>query len=174
MTRFFVSCVLSLAIVMAAATTVAGPGKIEFPAGYKKNHVLYTTVDRPDNKTVRDLYANSQAAAAARQSKPLPSGSVLTMEVYKAKLDGNGNPAKNASGRFIKDKFAAIVVMEKRSGWGAEYPAEVRNGEWEYAKFTPAGARAKSSDTSKCFACHKSQSNQDFVFSDDALAAANK
>ena len=174
MTRFSVACALSLAIIMAAASTVAGPGKIEFPAGYRNNHVLYTTVDRPDNKTVRDLYANAQAAAAARKSKPLPSGSVLTMEVCKAKLDGNGDPAKDASGRFIKDKFAAIVVMEKRSGWGAEYPKEVRNGEWEYAKFTPSGARPNGSDMSKCFACHKSQSKQDFVFSHDALAAADK
>ena len=174
MRRFSVACALSLAIIMVAATTVAGPEKMKFPAGYKKNHVLYTTVDRPDNKTVRDLYANSQAAAAARESRPLPSGSVLTMEVYKAKLDGNGDPAKDASGRFIKDKFAAIVVMEKRSGWGAEYPEEVRNGEWEYAKFTPSGARPESSDMSKCFACHKSQSDKDFVFSLDTLAAGDK
>jgi hypothetical protein len=33
--------------------TTAGPEKVNFPSGYK-GHVLYATVDRPDNKTVRD------------------------------------------------------------------------------------------------------------------------
>jgi len=27
--------------------------------------------------------------------------------------------------------------MEKRAGWGAEYPADLRNGEWEFSMFKP-------------------------------------
>ena len=30
--------------------------------------------------------------------------------------------------------------MEKRKGWGTEYPDNIRNGEWEYQAFTPAKA----------------------------------
>jgi Cytochrome P460 len=78
---------LTLVILAALATpTTAGPDKVAFPADYKK-HLRYATVDRPDNKTVRDLYTTPEAAHAATAGKPLPDGTALTMEVYKAKVD---------------------------------------------------------------------------------------
>ena len=60
---------------------------------------------------------------------------MLTLVQFAAKLDEQGNPEKDANGRFIKDKLLAFTVMEKRKGWGAEYPDNVRNGEWEYQAF---------------------------------------
>ena len=62
-----------------------------------------------------------------------PSGTVITTVIYKAKLDGDGNPVKDAGGRYIKSDLAAYAVMEKRTGWGTEYPPEKRNGEWRIA-----------------------------------------
>lgn len=59
--------ILTTALLVAAAIvspTTAGPEKVNFPSGYK-GHVLYATVDRPDNKTVRDLYASPEAARLA-------------------------------------------------------------------------------------------------------------
>ena len=35
-----------------------------------------------------------------------------------------GNPEKDANGRFIKNNIIAYTVMEKRAGWGTEYPDE--------------------------------------------------
>jgi hypothetical protein len=55
---------------------------------------------------------------------------VITLVEYKAKLDDHGNPLRDASGRLIKGEISRYVVMEKRTGWGAEYPPEKRNGEW--------------------------------------------
>jgi hypothetical protein len=106
----------------------AGGDKVAFPENYAKG-VLYTTVDRADNKQYRELYASPEAIAAAKKGEPLPSGTVLTLVQYAAKLDEKGNPAKDANGRFIKDKLLAYTVMEKRAGWGAEYPETIRNGE---------------------------------------------
>jgi hypothetical protein len=101
---------------------------------------LYATVDRPDNKTVRDLYASPEAARLAAPGQPLPDGTVLTMEVYKAKVDEKGEPAKDASGRMVRTpELVGIFVMEKQQGWGTEYPETLRNGEWEYARFTASG-----------------------------------
>jgi hypothetical protein len=55
---------LSLILVAVVATpATAGPEKVAFPSGYK-SHVLYATVDRPDNKTVRDLSTPRQRPRA--------------------------------------------------------------------------------------------------------------
>ncbi len=40
--------------LLSVAPTTAGPERVAFPAGYK-GHVLHTTIDRPENKTVCDL-----------------------------------------------------------------------------------------------------------------------
>lgn len=132
------------------------------------------SVDRPFNDTVRVVYASPEAAAAARAGRPLPSGAVVTMEVYKAKLDGTGKPVKAGNGRFVKGDLVTIMVMEKRAGWGAEYPDEIRNSEWEYAQFEPDGGPHEPADTRPCFQCHKRMSRQDFVFSLPQLRAASK
>ncbi|MEX2224013.1 MAG: cytochrome P460 family protein [Candidatus Rokuibacteriota bacterium] len=159
--------ILTTALLVAAivSPTTAGPQKVNFPSGYKA-HVLYATVDRPDNKTVRDLYASPEAARLASPGQPLPDGTVLTMEVYKAKVDEKGEPVRDGSGRMIRtDELLGIFVMEKRRGWGSEYPETLRNGEWEYARFTAGGQPQPGFDAKPCFQCHKPMSGQDFVFS---------
>ena len=60
-------------------------------------------------------------------------------------------------------ELVRIVVMEKRAGWGAEYPETLRNGEWEFAVFTPDGSRDKQTDTKVCMECHKAHDHLDYV-----------
>jgi cytochrome P460 len=62
------------------------------------------------------------AIEAVRKGQPIPSGTVITMVEYKAQLDAQGNPVKDADGHFVKGELNGYAVMEKRSGWGAEYP----------------------------------------------------
>ena len=62
---------------------------------------------------------------------------MLTLVQFKAQPGADGKPAKDANGRFIKGDLVAYTVMEKRSGWGTEYPDDIRNGEWEYQVFGP-------------------------------------
>ena len=119
-------------VALAVVPSSAGPEKIAFPANYK-DHVLYATVDRYDNKQYRELYGTPDAVKAAREGKPIPSGTVLTLVQYKAQVDGAGHPTKDANGRFVKGDLVGITVMEKRTGWGTEYPEDIRNGEWEYS-----------------------------------------
>lgn len=151
--------------------TVAGPELVKFPAAYKSEFVHYATQNRVDKKQVVAVYANG-AAAAARAGAPLAAGSVLVMEVYKAKLGDGGMPETEANGDYRKGELAAVVVMEKQPGWGSEYSDALRNGEWEYAKFSADGKPADGS-TEECLACHKPLANQDFVFTFDKLDALN-
>ena len=167
-----VAPVVAATVAALAAPGVAGPEKVAFPADWK-SHVLYSVVDRHDTKQYRELYASTQAAVdAMKAGKPLPPGTVLTLAQYKAQVDGAGVPVKDARGRFVKGDLIALTVMEKRAGWGAEYPAEWRNGEWEYAAFNPAGVLNAKANYQACFQCHKPHEKMDYVISLAALRGA--
>ena len=166
------------AVAAAALVTVtlfatggsAGPDKIAFPAGWEK-FVLYNVVDRYDNKQYRELYASTQEAVdAAKAGKPLPDGTVLVLAQYKAQVDAQGNPIKDPKGRFVKGEPVALTVMEKRTGWGTEYPDDFRNGEWEYAAFSLDGKLNTQANYKACFQCHKPHEKLDFVISYSSIA----
>ena len=160
------------AAIGVACNAYAGGDKIAFPETYATG-VLYTTVDRADNKQFRELYTSRDAVEAAKQGKPLPSGTVITLVQYAAKLDAQGNPEKDANGRFIKGNLIAYTVMEKRTGWGTEYPDNVRNGEWEYQAFKADKTPNTAANLTGCFNCHKPlDPAKDFVFSYDKLKEA--
>ncbi|HEX9178838.1 MAG TPA: cytochrome P460 family protein [Burkholderiales bacterium] len=155
--------------VMAPGMAGAGPDRIAFPAGFRSG-VLYTTVDRADIKQYRELYASPEAVNAAKEGKPLPDGTVLTLVQYKVKLDDQGNPVRDEKGRFVKTEIAGYTVMEKRAGWGAEYPPELRNGDWEYSVFTAEGKFNEKANFKSCFECHKPHADRDYVMSYVQLA----
>ena len=163
----------SAAALAVAQQARAGGDKIAFPENYAQG-VLYATIDRADNKQYRELYGPAAALEAAKKGEPLPSGTVLTLVQYAAKLDAQGNPEKDANGRFIKTNIIAYTVMEKRAGWGTEYPENVRNGEWEYQAFKADKTPNTAANLTGCFNCHKPLDKQDFVFSYDKLKAAAK
>jgi plastocyanin len=161
-------CAAALSVA-AVLTAQAGPEKIAFPENHEKG-TLYATVDRADTKQYRELYTSPEAVKAVREGRPIPHGTVITMVVYGAKLDDKGVPVKDANGRFIKDKLAFTAVMQKGQGWGAEYPGELRNGEWEYSAFTPDKQFNQKANIKACFECHKPHEKQDYVISLAKLA----
>ena len=168
--RILIVTSIALAALSAAAvSTQAGGDKVAFPEDYAKG-TLYTTVDRADNKQFREIYTSAAAIEAAKKGEPMPHGTVITLVQYAAKLDAQGNPEKDANGRFIKTNIIAYTVMEKRAGWGAEYPDNVRNGEWEYQAFKADKTPNTTANLTACFNCHKPlDARQDFVFSYDKL-----
>jgi hypothetical protein len=157
---------------VVAAPASAGSEKVAFRR--YQNDVRYLTRDRPDLKQVRDIYASVEAARPAKAGQPLPSGAVLTMVFFKAKVDETGELVKDPSGRLVKGELERISVMEKRTGWGTEHADDVRNGEWEYAQFRPDGTRDAKANIQACLQCHKPKSGQDFVFTLPELARASK
>ena len=164
------TALVGLGVVVFASHVRAGGDKIVFPDGFDKG-VLYTTVDRADNKQYRELYTSQAAVDAAKKGEPMPDGTVVTLIQYRAKLGADGNPEKDANGRFIKTDIIGYTVMEKRKGWGAEYPDNIRNGEWEYQAFTPAKQPNPNAKLTACFECHKPlTSAKDFLFSYDRMA----
>jgi hypothetical protein len=161
----------ALAGVFALAAA-ANTELVALPGSYKTDYVRYAVVDRADVKQVRELYASRAALAALQATGVLPSGTTLVMEIYGARLDAAQEPVKDSNGRFEKAALANVFVMEKRTGWGAQYAADMRNGEWEYARFTPAGGRHDDRNMTACFQCHTRVAATDYLFSTAAMRAA--
>lgn len=163
-------------IITASVVTLqvrAGGDKIAFPDNYDKG-VMYFSFDRPDVKQYRETYVTPAAIDALKKGEAVPSGTVITTVLYKAKLDADGNPIKDSNGRFSKADLVGYAVMEKRTGWGEEYPAEKRNGEWEYQVFTSERKVNEKANLGACFDCHKPHADADYLFTADKIKAATK
>jgi cytochrome c553 len=142
-----------------------------FPDGYADDFTRYTTISFPERKQVRHYWANDAALDAARAGAPFPPGSYLFVEVHQAKLDDAGLPVKRADGHFVEADLAAFTAMEKSAGWGDAVPEILRNDDWRYAVFTPAGEHKTGTNEAPCLACHKPLEETDYVFTYDALKA---
>jgi hypothetical protein len=150
---------------IAAGIAFAGPERVKYPEGFQSNFVMFNTVDRPDLKAVRFVFINKSADAAAKPGQPLPEGTVLIVEQRKAKLDDKGEPVRGADGRLVPtDEIMTILAMEKQKGWGEAYPADKRNGDWEYNVFKPDRTPNMAVKMDGCFSCHLNRAGRDFTF----------
>jgi len=172
--RASVLAALGVGVAALAVTAQAGGDKVAFPADYAKG-VVYMTLDRPENKQVREYFTSQAAVDAAKKGDPLPQGTVITVAQYAAQLDAQGNPVKDPNGRFVKtSNIVGYTVMEKRAGWGTDYPEAQRNGEWEYQAFRADKTANPNANLTACFNCHKPQAGQDFVFSYQSMKSATR
>ena len=79
----------------------------------------------------------------------------------------DGQPVKDADGNFIKDKFAAVAVMEKRSNWDTSFDANQRAGDWGFAIYKTDGT--VKDNKLDCASCHNPLTDSDFLFSHSSL-----
>ena len=141
------------AVAQAPALVAPGPNKVAFPADWAKG-TMYATVDRPDTKQYREFYSTPDVVEAARAGKPIPDGAVITLAAYAAQADANGVPLKDANGRYMKGNLLAVNVQQKKRGWGEDIPAAIRNGDWVYQSFSPAGVPNDKANLTACYQCH--------------------
>ena len=157
--------------IAVAAQVHAGADKVAFPENYTKG-VKWLVVDKAETKQVHELFATPEAITAARKNQPMPTGTVFMVVRHAAQLDAQGNPLNGADGRLVKGEVLGFNAMEKRSGWGSEYPDTLRNGEWEYRAFTADKKPNENVKLTACFECHKPLASQDFVHAYDKLKEA--
>ena len=150
------------AVAQAPAGVAPGPNKVAFPADWAKG-TMYATVDRPDTKQYREFYTTPDVVEQVRAGKPIPDGAVLTLAAYMAQVDAAGVPLKDANGRFLKGNLVAVNVQQKRKGWGEDIPAAIRNGDWVYQSFTPAGVPNDKANLSACYQCHLPFAKDDYL-----------
>ena len=163
------------AVAMLAVMTQvrAGGDKVAFPRDYAQG-VLYTSHDLAEEKEFREFYITPAAMAAARSGRAASERNRHHVGPLRRAARWQGRPVKDAGGRFIKSALKAFRVMEKGIGWGAEYPADLRNGEWEYQAFLPGGQIDQQVDLKTCLQCHRNGDAANFMFTADQLKAAAK
>lgn len=147
------------------------PEYVNFPKEYKSEFTQYDARNRVNGKQLAILYANETAINSVKDGK-LADGSKIIMEVYKAKLDENGNKITNSSGLLEKGKFAAVAVMEKKADWDANFNAEDRPGNWGFAIYNTDGSEKKND--LDCQTCHVPYEKQDYMFSFQSLMDFSK
>jgi len=146
---------------MATAMAPASPdGTLPFPTDYKSWPKFLVEIPKAEAKQVRDIYINPTGArTSAGQS--FPNGTVMVMELYKAKMDGD-KLAAGMDGKLVKGDMAKVFVMGKDQGWGDKLPENLKNGDWIYAAYD-ATSKPQMEDFTKCRACHMPLAQKDFV-----------
>ncbi len=162
-----------LALLLATDAVRADANRVTLP-DYRSGFAHYVeNLERADPEQISEIWANRTALESAAGGAPLAYGSVLVMEVWKAKMtEGGEEPERDAAGRPVKDRLLFVAVMEKQPGWGGIYPEEERSGEWEFAAYTPDGEFKEMDYGAKCSYCHAPLGEQDYVQSWEALLAA--
>jgi len=143
--------------------------RLAFPAGYPDSFVHYTTINFPERKQVRRYLANKAALEAAKQGAAPPDGSVLLVEIHKAKLAADGKPVTGAGGVFEAEELTGFTAMGREAGWGEAIPELLRNEDWNYAVFAADKALRAGVNQASCLACHKPLDQDSYVFSLKAL-----
>ena len=165
--------VTGTALFSAAAPANAADVALELPADYRASLENYLIADRLGQEDqVISLFANEIAREGARTTGDLPYGSILVGEIYKAKTDQDGEVIESGIGRRVPGELAAIVMMERREGWDAQYPDELKVGDWEFEVFSPSGENL-ARDTTACRECHHPLTESEFTFSYAHIGGAN-
>lgn len=145
----------------SSTMTAAGPdGTLALPADYKSWPKFLVEIPKAEPKQVRDIYINPTGARTST-GQSFPNGTVMVMEIYKAKMDGD-KLATTMDGKLIKDNLAKVFVMGKNQGWGDKVAEPLKNGDWIYSAYD-AGGKAIAEDFTKCRACHAPLAQKDFV-----------
>lgn len=140
-------CICIIALLIAGISTLAWGEKVispvTFPGGYKQG-IHYATVKRGNIR--EELFTSREAIEAARNHLPLPQGTVIMMEDYR------------------EDQLYRYIAMVKIHGYGKSQPEDIRNGDWAFQSLAPDGSINSSENVARCMACHKDQSDSDYVF----------
>ena len=144
--------------------------RMPFPQDYSSRLVRYHVIDFPDRKQVRHYWADPGSVEAAKAGGDLPADAVILVEVFKARLDADGDPVTGEDGHFEAGDLSLYTGMQKIAGAGEPVPEIYANGDWRYALFETDGTHRPTNEA-KCLACHEPEAEDDYVFTYEQLAA---
>lgn len=171
-TTRYTAAVAAFSVATAAAVATAQEDRIlDFPDDYLASFTRYYSGDRLfEAEQTITLYANDTAREGALADGRLPNGSVLVAEIFAARKDADGKVIESALERRLPGALKAIAVMERREGWDAQYPDDLKVGDWEFELFS-AGGENLGKDMTACRECHHPLEDSDFLFSLEHLTA---
>lgn len=146
--------------IVTSPMAASPDGRLALPVDYKSWPKFLVDIPKGDAKQVRDIYVNP-IGARTTAGQPFPNGTIMVMEIYKARMDGE-KLATGMDGKPAKGELAKVFVMGKGQGWGDTLPDNLRNGDWIYAAYDPFNTPLME-DFTKCRACHTPLAQKDFV-----------
>jgi plastocyanin len=159
---------IPMVLLIGQNPTAPTVDRVGFPTNYQTTLKVLYVYDRPDNKSVRTVYANDPVFTVDTSTQnAYPYGSYILMETWRSLQDSSGVPILDSNGRFQKDPAATptLFVMRKEKGFGVDYGPN-RNGEWEYVAYHPDGSYQTTPQNSfSCAQCHLQATQwRDWVF----------
>ena len=70
---------------------------------------------------------------------------------------------------YREGKVFRYFVMEKGSGWGADYREGRRTGDWQFQWFWPDRSVNLNENTARCQSCHSSQAAGEYLFTGNRI-----
>lgn len=141
-----------VALSMAPALVVgwqvhAETNRVTFPEIDKLVH--YTTVRR--GNVTEHIMTTPEAIQAIKGNQPVAAGTHFVLVDYR------------------EGKVFRYFVMEKGNGWGADYAAGRRTGDWQFQWFWPDRSVNMNENTARCQSCHSSQSAGEYLFTGNRI-----
>lgn len=139
------------AIALQAGQADAQESRVTFPTNIDRL-VHYTTVKR--GNVTEHMLTSQEAIDAIKLGKTMPSGTHVVLVDYR---DG---------------KVFRYFVMEKRDGWGADYDAARRTGDWQFKAFKPDKTVNLSENPARCQSCHQGREDDQYLYTFNELKRA--
>jgi hypothetical protein len=133
---------LATSVAVMGGQVQAETNRVRFPDLDRLVH--YTTVKR--GNVTEHIMTTCDAVDAVKAKQPIPSGTHFVLVDHR---DG---------------KLYRYFVMEKGSGWGADYEDRRRTGEWQFQWFWPDKSVNLNENTARCQSCHRSQEASEYLF----------
>jgi cytochrome c553 len=146
----------------AAAARV--PSRMQFPADFPNGFTPYGHELVAGQRIVQVRYANAVAWDAMRAGRELPEGSIV--------IAANHVAMRGDSGEMQAGEARSYVGMQSQAGWGAEVPALLRNGNWQFGFWSATRESRLGGQHAQCLACHKPRANDNHLFSAAQFRAA--
>jgi hypothetical protein len=140
---FSVAALAAVALLAVGWQVHAETNRVQFPENLDKM-VHYTTVRR--SNTTEHIMTTPEAMEAVRNRQPIPPGTQIVLVDYRG------------------SDLYRYFVMEKGEGFGAEYDARRRTGDWQFQWFRPDRTVNLDENTARCQSCHRSQEGADYLF----------
>jgi Cytochrome P460 len=131
------------AVLVAGWQVHAEANRVKFPENLDQL-VHYTTVRR--GNVTEHIMTTREAMEAVKKGQPVPAGTHFVLVDYR---DGT---------------LHRYFVMEKGTGFGAEYDERRRTGDWQFQWFWPDKSINMSENTARCQSCHRSQQGSEYLY----------
>lgn len=121
----------------------AEANRVRFPTTLEKL-VHYTTVKRGD--VTEHMLTTQEAIDAVKLGQAIPSGTHVVLVDYR------------------DAKVFRYFVMEKKDGWGADFAANRRTGDWQFQAFKPDKTINLGENSARCQSCHQSKEDSQHLY----------